>query len=471
MFLVCNILLYFFAANYFVSGRNLNVNLYSVEEQRLFRGFRTKRAVDFENYCSTSGCCSSRNDECSYHYSWKNTTCYCDNFCDQESEGHIDCCPDFWLACKERDYPVLQTSTVFPTLTKEGCWNNGINYEDNTIIKDNCNYCTCLNNHWVCTDHVCLVRDDLIEEINKNDYGWKAASYSQFWGLTLYEGIKYRLGTIKPSPSLLNMNEMTRRVSLDEDFPLFFISSYKWPQYIHGPLDQKNCAASWAFSTASVAADRIAIHSGGRFTSNLSPQHLISCNIQNQNGCNGGNVDGAWSFLRKRGLVSYSCYPYVMDKVNEFAACNMSTLSDEYGKRYANKQCPNSIEDSNNIYQCSPAYRIPSDEREIMKEIMENGPVQAVMQVDEDFFLYKTGIYKHTNVTNNKPHKYQMSDTHSVKIVGWGALKMSNGKKEKFWIAANSWGNSWGENGYFRILRGENESGIENIIIAAWCHI
>lgn len=35
------------------------------------------------------------------------------------------------------------------------------------------------------------------------------------------------------------------------DLPEFFIASYKWPGWTHGPLDQKNCAASWAFSTAS----------------------------------------------------------------------------------------------------------------------------------------------------------------------------------------------------------------------------
>ncbi|KAJ1150441.1 hypothetical protein NDU88_003232, partial [Pleurodeles waltl] len=50
-----------------------------------------------------------------------------------------------------------------------------------------------------------------------------------------------------------------------------------------------------------VAADRIAIHSNGMFTENLSPQNLISCDTNNQYGCNGGSIDSAWWYLRKRG--------------------------------------------------------------------------------------------------------------------------------------------------------------------------
>ncbi|XP_075057003.1 tubulointerstitial nephritis antigen [Mixophyes fleayi] len=355
-------------------------------------------------------------------------------------------------------------------MNSPGCFTDGYYYEDKSTRKDNCNYCYCNEHHWICTEYVCLIQPDLINYINTGDFRWKADNYSQFWGMTLNEGFEYRLGTLPPPPSLLNMNEMQSRVSLDEEFPLFFISSYKWPQYIHRPLDQKNCAASWAFSTASVAADRIAIHSEGRYISNLSPQNLISCNVHNQYGCRGGHIDGAWWFLRKRGLVSHECYPYVMEDYNSINAytCNISSITDKHGKSHATKPCPNSIEDSNYLYQCSPPYRIPSNEREIMKEIVENGPVQAVMTVHEDFFLYKTGIYRYTSVAQKESDdRHGIRGTHSVKIIGWGTLVNPN--KEKFWIAANSWGNTWGENGYFRIVRGENECGIENLIIAAWC--
>lgn len=37
---------------------------------------------------------------------------------------------------------------------------------------------------------------------------WRAANYNQFWGMTLEDGIRHRLGTFRPSPTVMNMNEM-----------------------------------------------------------------------------------------------------------------------------------------------------------------------------------------------------------------------------------------------------------------------
>ncbi|XP_030054836.1 tubulointerstitial nephritis antigen isoform X2 [Microcaecilia unicolor] len=464
-----------FLAKHSFAEWNLTLNFYSAGEQI---GVRTKRAVGEGNYCRVRGCCPNRDDDCSFPYLEKNATCYCDFFCDNERFGSVDCCPDFWTVCNRGDspnpYPDV-TKHPFPTMVTSvwdpaSCFRDGEFYKEDSIIKDNCNYCVCIEKQWKCTEHVCLVRSELIQHINSRDYGWEADNYSQFWGMTLDDGIKYRLGTLPPSPALLGMNEMAEQEPSEDEFPLFFQASYKWPDWIHGPLDQKNCAASWAFSTA-IAADRIAIQSQGHFRANLSPQNLISCAIKDQHGCDGGSIDRAWWYLRKRGLVSFACYPLLVDQYNGDSNCQMSSVPDGRGKRHATRPCPNSVEKSNYIYQCTPPYRISSKEKEIMKEIMENGPVQAIMQVHEDFFLYKTGIYKHTNAAKDKPEQYRRKGTHSVKITGWGEGKGHNGKKQKFWIAANSWGKSWGENGYFRIVRGENECDIEKMIIAAWGHL
>ncbi|XP_065769295.1 tubulointerstitial nephritis antigen isoform X5 [Muntiacus reevesi] len=315
----------------------------------------------------------------------------------------------------------------------EGCYRDGQYYEEGSVIKENCNSCTCSGQQWKCSQHVCLVQPGLIEHVNKGDYGWTAQNYSQFWGMTLEEGFKYRLGTLPPSPLLLSMNEVTTSLPETTDLPEFFIASYKWPGWTHSPLDQKNCAASWAFSTASVAADRIAIQSQGRYTANLSPQNLISCCAKKRHGCNSGSVDRAWWYLRKRGLVSHACYPLFKDQNATNNGCAMASRSDGRGKRHATTPCPNSIEKSNRIYQCSPPYRVSSNETEIMREIMQNGPVQAIMQVHEDFFNYKTGIYRHITSTNEDSEKYRKFRTHAVKLTGWGTLRGAQGQKEKFW--------------------------------------
>ncbi|XP_072498596.1 tubulointerstitial nephritis antigen isoform X1 [Notamacropus eugenii] len=440
----------------FVSRRGMNVQAYSTGNFTDLERTRFKRALYKGHYCRTRGCCEDRDDDCVTHFYEANAMCYCDKFCERENS---DCCPDYKFFCQGDN------------LYQKGCLRDGQRYEEGSVIKENCNECKCSDQQWRCSQHICLVRPELIENVNTRDYGWTAHNYSQFWGKTLEEGYKVRLGTLPPSPTLLSMNEVTATLPSKIDLPEFFISSYKWPGWIHDPLDQKNCAASWAFSTASVAADRIAIQSNGRYTDNLSPQNLISCCVKNRHGCKGGSIDKAWWYLRKRGLVSHACYPLFKDQTFNNNGCDMASRSDGRGKRHATKPCPNNVEKSNLIYQCSPPYRVSSNETEIMKEIIQNGPVQAIMQVHEDFFHYKTGIYRHINSIKDESEKYKNLRTHAVKLTGWGVLRGAQGRKEKFWIAANSWGKSWGENGYFRILRGVNESDIEKLIIAAWGHL
>jgi cathepsin B len=88
-----------------------------------------------------------------------------------------------------------------------------------------------------------------------------------------------------------------------------------------------------------------------------------------------------------------------------------------------------------------------------MQEIFSNGPVETAFTVYEDFLTYKSGVYRHVSGG--------ALGGHAVKIMGWGVL---NGVK--YWKVANSWNPSWGDQGYFLIIKGVNECGIESQINA-----
>ncbi len=84
---------------------------------------------------------------------------------------------------------------------------------------------------------------------------------------------------------------------------------------------------------------------------------------------------------------------------------------------------------------------------------MKNGPVEAALTVYEDFLLYKSGVYQHV-------HGKALGG-HAIRMLGWG---VEDGTP--YWLIANSWNTDWGDNGYFKILRGKDHCGIESQITA-----
>jgi len=89
----------------------------------------------------------------------------------------------------------------------------------------------------------------------------------------------------------------------------------------------------------------------------------------------------------------------------------------------------------------------------IQTDIMNNGPVEAAFTVYEDFPTYKTGVYKHVTGA--------ALGGHAIKMLGWG---VEDGTP--YWLCANSWNEDWGDVGFFKILRGSDECGIEDEINA-----
>nr|AYV89020.1 cathepsin B1 [Tetranychus truncatus] len=85
-------------------------------------------------------------------------------------------------------------------------------------------------------------------------------------------------------------------------------------------------------------------------------------------------------------------------------------------------------------------------EHEMRSSIMMDGPVSAYMEIYSDFLSYKSGIYRRLN-----SRSLGASD---IKIIGWGT---ENGVD--YWLAVNQWGTEWGEEGFFKLLAGEEQLG------------
>ena len=94
----------------------------------------------------------------------------------------------------------------------------------------------------------------------------------------------------------------------------------------------------------------------------------------------------------------------------------------------------------------------------MMEEIYKNGPIIIAFNASPDLYYYSSGVF----ITNSKINQNSFEFTnHAVVCVGWGQT-IHEGHILKYWILKNSWGEKWGESGYFKFLRGINLSAIEN---------
>lgn len=95
--------------------------------------------------------------------------------------------------------------------------------------------------------------------------------------------------------------------------------------------------------------------------------------------------------------------------------------------------------------------------------LVKNGPMAIAFEVYSDFMHYKSGIYHHTFL-EDKFNPFELTN-HAVLLVGYGADEATG---EKYWIVKNSWGEGWGEKGFFRIRRGTDECAIESMAVEAF---
>jgi cathepsin B len=248
------------------------------------------------------------------------------------------------------------------------------------------------------------------------------------------------------------------------DLPKEFDSRKQWP---HCPTlrevrDQGSCGSCWAFASVEAMSDRICISSKGNDNAHISSEDLLSCCEDCGEGCNGGYPNAAWAYFRDSGIVTGGQY-------NTHQGCRPYSIAPcEHHVNGSRLPChgigptPKCVEKCESSYKMSykqdkhyavDAYSVSDDQEEIMAEIMKHGPVGAAFTVFADFPSYKSGVYQHVSG--------EALGGHAIKILGWGE---ENGVA--YWLVANSWNSDWGDKGFFKILRGKDECGIESEIVA-----
>lgn len=103
------------------------------------------------------------------------------------------------------------------------------------------------------------------------------------------------------------------------------------------------------------------------------------------------------------------------------------------------------------------------NEELMMENLVKNGPIAVSFMVYADFMHYKSGIYQHTTLTNGF-NPFEITN-HVVLVVGYG---YDSDIGHKYWLVKNSWGTKWGEDGFFRIMRGVDECSIESIAVQSF---
>ncbi|KAI6648853.1 Cathepsin B [Oopsacas minuta] len=224
--------------------------------------------------------------------------------------------------------------------------------------------------------------------------------------------------------------------------------------------DQGSCGSCWAVAAVEAISDRICIKQSKDI--HISAVDLLSCCNKCGYGCQGGYPIEAWRYWYKTGIVtggSYNsfrgCRPYPIAKCSHHVEGQYPACGDIVSTPECVTECREgyTTDYSDDKHKGSKYYYVPKNVSSIMSEIYQRGPVEAAFKVYTDFLTYKSGVYQYS--------EGEFKGGHAVKILGWGS---QNGVD--YWLAANSWNSDWGEEGYFKILRGDNECGIEENMVA-----
>jgi cathepsin C len=211
--------------------------------------------------------------------------------------------------------------------------------------------------------------------------------------------------------------------------------------YLEPVMDQGDCGSCYVVSTMRMLSSRNKIRLSEPDALPFSISFPLYCSEYNQ-GCDGGYAFLTSKWSEDVGLIPATCARYASS-----GSCSVSCSQDEMGPK---------LRASGHHYV--GGYYGGATASAIMQEL-QKGPVVVSLEPKSDLMYYQGGIYESTP---DEVHQEWERVDHAVLLVGYGEEA-----GRKYWILQNSWGDEWGEKGYFRMARGINDSGVESIAVAA----
>jgi len=281
---------------------------------------------------------------------------------------------------------------------------------------------------------------EIIRRHNEGNHSYKQG-INQFSDLSLEEFRKKYLRKRKRESEDLSDAKFISDEDEQDDLTKRNLETSKavdWSRYF-GPIrDQGDCSSCWTFSDSGIVEGCLGIKQGSP-VQQLSPQQLLDCDREQQ-GCDGGDIISNLQFIKKNGLMADSDYPYTASK----GSCKFSS-SKVVGRITGTSYCSNYKKQGS----CTAS---------IVKSMVQKGPLAVGIDGGNDGFMnYKSGIFDGDC----------SDDNHAVILVGFGSD--SSGE---YWIVRNSWGSSWGMNGYVKVKRNDSNNNscyVSNEAVACTC--
>ncbi|XP_034366454.1 cathepsin 7-like isoform X1 [Arvicanthis niloticus] len=195
--------------------------------------------------------------------------------------------------------------------------------------------------------------------------------------------------------------------------------------YVTPVRSQGACGACWAFAVAGSIEGQLFKKTGKLLP--LSVQNLVDCSRSfGTMGCKGGRIYNAFQYVKNNGgLEAEVTYPYEAKEGH----CR-------YRPEYS-------------VVKVIRFLVVPRNEEALLNALVNNGPIAVGIDAQhESFKKYTGGIYHEPNCKRDSPN-------HSMLLVGFG-YEGQESEGRKYWLVKNSHGEQWGEKGYMKIPRGQN---------------